>query len=217
MKILVAIILLVLTTGCAKEKSETNPIPDEVAHKKGYIKYLTPPENFKAVNGWITAIHDKNSNEPSQIEIDYVRLYARFNNSDTLLDTNEYNDGVAEGGLYMRQPWFGVNDNTPIPYEFVNNNYLLLKTSTKPDNVWHVWNKKWPRATVPPNAERCWLEVKCRITGSALIQLGIDFWREPTSEWAGWNVNNIESGVSDWYYTKDEWLILNYAMPDDSK
>lgn len=214
MKILIALMFLVLTLGCAKEESETSPIPDEVAHKKGYIKYLTPPNNFKAVTGWINAIHDRNSNEPSQIEMDYIRLYARVNDSDVLLHSNEYKDGIAEGGLYMRNPWFGNDDDKPIPYEYVNNEALLLRTSTKPDNVWHVWNKIWPRVEVPMGAERCWLEVRCRITGPALIQIGIDFWREPDSEYAGWNVNNIESGVSDWYYTSGEWLILNYAKPD---
>jgi len=214
MKIIIFLLLLpFLLISCIKEQPENNIIPEEVAHKKGYIKYLTPPNNFKAVTGWITAIHNRTSSEASYIEIDYIRLYGRINGSDFLVSSNDYKDNIAEGGLCMRQPWFGSNDNTPIPYEFLNNDYLVLRTSSKPDNVWHIWNKQWPRAEVPSNIERCWLEVRCKITGSALIQLGMDYWREPTSEWAGYNVNNIESGVSDWYYKSDEWLILNYAKP----
>lgn len=217
MKNLVFILIIPFLLSCIKDTPNDNQqnsiIPDEVAHKEGYIKYLTPPNNFKAVTGWITAIHDKTSTEASYIEIDYIRLYARVNSSDVLLSANEYSDQVAEGALFMRHPWFGNNDNTSIPYEFSNNDNLLLKTSSKPDNVWHVWNKQWPRAEVPSNIERCWLEVRCKITGSAFIQLGIDYWREPTSEYAGYNVNNTESGVSDWYFKSNEWAILNYAKP----
>ncbi|NLH51469.1 MAG: hypothetical protein GX459_01330 [Bacteroidales bacterium] len=211
------LLIFPIVLGCMKDYSDddyqSDIIPDEVAHKKGYIQYLTPPNNFKAVTGWITAIHDKRSPEDSWIEIDYIRIYARFNGSDKLLSKNEYNDGIAEGGLFMRQPWFGSNYNIPIPYEFSSSGCLILRTSSKPDNVWHVWNKQWPRAVVPPNIERCWLEVKCRITGSALIQLGLDYWREPTSFYAGYNVNNIEAGVSDWYFKSGEWVILDFAKP----
>jgi hypothetical protein len=215
MKNFIYLLLIPLLFSCIKDNPNGNLqnsiIPNEVAHKKGYIKYLTPPNNFRAVTGWITAIHDKTSSNPSYIEVDYIRVYAIINDSNILLSSNEYKDNIAEGGLFLRQPWFGSNDNATIPYEFSNNDYLVLRTSSKPDNVWHVWNKQWPRAEVPSNIERCWLEVRCKITGSALIQLGMDYWREPTSEWAGYNVNNIESGVSDWYYKSNEWVILNYA------
>jgi hypothetical protein len=217
MKNLIFILIIPFLLSCIKDSPEENQqnsiIPNEVAHKKGYIKYLIPPNNFRAVTGWITAIHDKTSTEVSYIEIDYIRLYTRINGTDVLLSTNEYKDKVAEGGLFMRQPWFGDNGNTPIPYEFSDNDNLLIRTSSKPNNVWHVWNKQWPRVEVPSNIERCWLEVRCKITGSALIQLGIDYWKEPTSEYAGYNVNNIESGVSDWHFKSNEWISLNYAKP----
>lgn len=213
MKKFIYLLLTPLLFSCTEDYPRNSIIPNEVAHKKGYINYLTPPNNFRAVKGMITAIHDKTNSGSSYIEMDYIRIYARINGSDILLSSNEYDDDIAEGGLFMRQPWFGTNDNEPIPYEFSNNDYLVLRTSSKPDNVWHVWNKKWPRAEVPSNTERCWLEIRCKITGSALIQIGIDYWREPTSEWAGYNVNNIESGVSDWYFKSNEWAILNYAKP----
>jgi hypothetical protein len=217
MKKIVSLLLFTFLLSCMKDYSEDvsqqDIIPNEVAHKKGYINHLTPPNNFKAVIGWITAIHDKRLNNSSFIEIDYIRLFARINGSDVLLSTNEYKDGNAEGGLFTRIPWFGSNDNTSIPLEFSSSDYLVLRTSSKPDNVWHVWNKQWPRVSVPSNIDRCWLEVRCKITGSALIQLGIDYWKEPTSEYAGYNVNNIEAGVSDWYYKSDEWVILTFAKP----
>ena len=53
---------------------------------------------------------------------------------------------------------------------------------------------------MPSNFERCWLEVRCKITGSAIIQIGLGYWKEAISEYAGYNVNSIEAGVSDWYY-----------------
>ncbi|MFA5971699.1 MAG: hypothetical protein WC780_05045 [Lentimicrobiaceae bacterium] len=215
MKIFLPLLLLLTTLliSCIDKEVNDGIIPPEVAHKDGYIKHLTPPDNFKSVTGWITAIHDRKSTKQSFIEIDYIRLYARVNGADVLLNSNEYNDSKAEGGLFKRDPWFGDNNNTPIPYEFTNNDNLVLRTSTKPDNVWHVWNKVWPRVDVPANAERCWLEVKCKITGSALIQLGIDYWKDGTCLYAGYNVNNTEAGVSDWYYKEGEWHIVTFAKP----
>jgi len=205
-------IAAILSCDNKNENGDSN-IPSEVAHKKGYIKYLTPPNNFKSVVGWITAIHDRSNTQQSYIEIDYIRLYARVNGTDVLLKSDEYNDNQAEGGLFKRDPWFGDNDNLPIPYEFSNAENLLLRTSTKPDNVWHVWNKG-TRVDVPANTERCWLEVRYKITGSALIQIGIDFWKDATCSYGGYNVNNTEAGVSDWYYEKDNWHVITFAKPN---
>ncbi|RPH33345.1 MAG: hypothetical protein EHM93_05185 [Bacteroidales bacterium] len=214
MKIFFKLIFIVIVIGCNKENKETSDIiPLEAVPKTAYITYLTPPNNFKSVIGWITAIHDRRTTQPSFIEIDYLRLYARVNGVDILLNSDEYNDNKAEGGLFLRNPWFGENNNNPILYEYRNSENLILRTSIKPDNVWHVWNNKWPRVNVPVNTERCWLEVKCKITGSALIQIGIDFWRDSTSLWAGYHVNNIEAGVSNWYYEQGVWHIIAFAKP----
>lgn len=212
MKYFLSILIIVLLVSCNNE-TETGNIPSEVAHKKGYINYLTPPNNFKSVVGWITAIHDRRHSQPSYIEVDYLRLYARVDGVDVLLNSNEYNDNQAEGGLFMRNPWFGNNNDIQIPYEFSNSENLLLRTSIMPDNVWHVWNKKWPRINVPTNVERCWFEVKCKITGSAFIQIGIDFWKNDTCDYDGPNINNIEAGVSDWYYDQGDWHIITFAKP----
>lgn len=213
MKKLIFPLLVILMLGCFKDPPNQNTeiIPPEVGHRSGYVKYLTPPNNYPFVLGWITAIHDKRSTLASYIELDYIRLYARVNGTDVLINSDEYNDNTAEGGLYKRVPWFGENYNTPIPYEYSNSENLVLRTSTFPDNVWHVYNRRSPRVVPPANVERCWVEVRCKITGPALIQIGIDYWIDGTSGWNGDGVNNTEAGVSDWYYNQNEWHIMTFG------
>lgn len=197
-------------SGCQKQ-DEVSIIPDEVAHKTGYVNYSSPPKDFKSITGWITAIDDRFEDSESLIEIDFIRLYCNINGIDSLIGSNEYNDEIAEGGLFTRNPWFGSNTSTAIPYEFSEDGCLVLRTSSESDFVWHIWNKSWPRIDVPTDSESCWLEVKCRISGSALIQIGIDYWRNGTCEYAGYNINNVEAGVSDWYYNQNEWLVLTFG------
>ncbi len=85
-----------------------------------------------------------------------------------------------------------------------------MRTSDASDRGWHTGGE---RAVVPENAERCFAEARVRINGPAWFQMGIDYWIDQTSGWAGYNVNNTEGAVSDWYYGTTDWIVVSVAKP----
>ena len=44
-----------------------------------------------------------------------------------------------------------------------------------------------------------------RISPGALLQMGMDYWRDATVPWAGSDGNNHEAGASNWYLPSAEW------------
>jgi len=148
------------------------------------------------INGWVQVLHDNNYDEQSEIEVDYIRLYASIGTEDTLLSFDEYNTPSAtfnDGGLYLRYPFFPPGDYPPDPMPAsVSTGYLIFHPSSVRNKVWHFWNSAWPRAKTNPLYTSYWFEVKYRITGKACIQIGMDF--RDNSE------KITEAGVSDWEF-----------------
>jgi hypothetical protein len=77
---------------------------------------------------------------------------------------------------------------------------LNLRIGRVPLRIYHGWTE--PRLVLDP-AQRYRLEVEAKITGSARLQFGIDYWRDAKSDYAGWDAacvhsTNCEGWVSDW-------------------
>ena len=155
-----------------------------------------PDSKQTQVSGWVQVLNDNNYTEQSKIEVDYIKLYARTETKDILLDSTEYFsfDQANDGGLYMRYPFFpiGYDDSHDSMPAIVTNGYLIFNPSSERNKVWHFWNPKYPRARTNPNYTSYWFEIKYRITGKACIQVGIDFR----------DINNItkEGAVSNWNF-----------------
>ncbi len=186
-------------------------IPPEVPHKEGYVTYLLPPDGFTAGLAWMQAIHDTNRPGPSTVEVDWMRFYCIVNGDDVLLASDEYDNSKIGGGLYTPFPEFSYYGDIPAQFN-LSKRHAVLTISEQPYYLWHWWNFLWPRASIPVDAERCFMEARVRIQGPAMVQAGLDYWREPDSEWDGTNVNNIEAGVSDWFFESDGWHLISIAL-----
>lgn len=185
-------------------------VPSDGIHPTGYLRLTKPPEDFNSMLSMWHAVQAEGSSEPSKIEVDYIRVYAHVAGRDSLLDSDEYDDMVGDGGLYLRHPsWFYNDDHTSLPCEFdMVNGYLVLRPSDYPDRVFHWWNSYHPaedvwRVTIPDGATNCWAETRIRITGPAYVQGGIDYWRSPTAPYGGVEVNNREACMSNWTCSAD--------------
>ncbi len=187
-------------------------VPGDVAFEKGYVKNLTPPGGFESGLAWMQTIHDTRKQGESKVEVDWLRYYSKVDGKDILLLEDNYDSEVC-GGLWKRVPWFGNVlglFQTGGSDEFsgkLENGILVIYPAQHSDRVWHWWNCK--RAVIPDNTEKVWMEAKVRITGPALIQTGMDFWKNPEAGYMGTNVNNVEAGVSDWYFSDPEWQIIS--------
>jgi hypothetical protein len=179
-------------------------IPEEVSYKSGYVNPLSAPAEFTSAMLWGIAIADTRvpSYESSSVEIAHTQLKCRANGKNYVLNDD---DGNVRGGLYRRQPWFGTDLHEPMPIEHdIANHAVILPVGKRPDRVWHFWAAS-PRAALPSGTlEGCEVTVRARISAGALLQIGMDYWRNTTVGY-GPGGNNHEAGASNWYLPSERW------------
>lgn len=179
-------------------------VPEEVSYKAGYVNPVAPPRDFKSALLWGIAIADTRvpGYESAKVEIASTQLTCRVDGKDLILNDDL---GNVRGGLYRRDPWFGIDQHEPMPVTHdVSNNAVMLEVGQRPDRVWHFWSPS-PRAALPSgNLEGCTVKARVKISPGALLQMGMDYWRTPTIAF-GPGGNNHEAGASNWYFPSDQW------------
>lgn len=186
---------------------ENDPrVPDDVGWKGGYVNAIPPPWPFHSVLLWGIAIADTRvaGYQSAQIEIASTRLSCRIDGKEVVLTDDA---GEIRGGLYLRHPWFGsANSHDPLPLAYDSEHHtVILHVGQRTDRVWHFWPPS-PRPAIPPGKlEGCTVKARVRITPGALLQMGMDYWRDPTVPWSGSDGNNHEAGASNWYLSSTGW------------
>lgn len=179
-------------------------IPDEASYKAGYVNPVPAPAGFSSVMLWGIAIADTRvpDYESATVEIASTRLTCRADGKDVVLNDDT---GNVRGGLYSRNPWFGDNHAEPMPFVYDRpNRAVVLRVGQRPDRVWHFWSAS-PRAALPSgDLEGCTVKARVRISPGALLQMGMDYWRNPIVGY-GLGGNNHEAGASKWYFPSDQW------------
>jgi hypothetical protein len=146
--------------------------------------------------------------ERALVEISHTQLTCRVSGKDILLNNDQ---GTVRGGLYRRHPWFGTDQHDPIPLAYSSDRrVVILKVGTHTDRVWHVWAAS-PRTGIPAgHLEGCTVNIRARISPGALLQVGFDYWRNPTVEYESGG-NNHEAGASDWYFPSRKWQETKFS------
>jgi hypothetical protein len=200
----VATVLLICLLPVARNDPR---IPAEVRYKSGYVNRVPKPAEFNSAMLWGIAIADTRvpGHEQAQVEIAGTQLSCRAsgeNKEDEYIALND-DRGNIRGGLYRRNPWFGTDAHDPIPLAY-SRDTVILRVGTRPDRVWHFWAAS-PRTALPAgNLEGCTVKVRAKISRGALLQVGMDYWRNPTVGY-GRGGNNHEAGASNWYFPSDQW------------
>jgi hypothetical protein len=179
-------------------------LPHEVLHKTGYVNSSGRPEGFHAVMLWGIAIADARVEgyESAQVEISSLQLTCRADgrNYELIHDV-----GRMHGGLYQRTPWF--QGNKPEPMTMIVDKAagtVTLPVGQRADRIWHFWSAS-ARPVLPSGTlDGCTVKVRARISPGALLQVGMDYWRDATVPFASGG-NNHEAGASDWYFPSDQW------------
>lgn len=214
-----AIVFLLCIFSVAQTYS---PIPAEVLHKTGYANPIPKPADFTSAMLWGIAIADTRlpGYKKARIEISRAQLTCRVDGKDVVLNDD---NGEVRGGLYRRQPWFGTDEHDLMPMEHsdiptshkdggekwgtpgkTSARLVVLRIGSRPDRVWHFWAAS-PRAAIPSgHLDGCTIKIHARISKGALLQIGFDYWRDPTTSY-GSGGNNHEDGASDWYFPSDKW------------
>jgi hypothetical protein len=197
-------VLLLLAISAACLSQTASRVPPEVKFKSGYVNSFPKPPDFTSVMLWGIAIADTRVSgfEKAQVEIMETRLSCRVDGKDVILNDDR---GKVRGGLYRRIPWFGTDAHMALPLAYSHDERAAaLRVGEQPDRVWHFWTAS-PRMMLPPgHLEGCTVKVHARISSGALLQVGMDYWRNSTVGY-GAGGNNHEAGASDWYFPSSDW------------
>ena len=202
-------IFAVLTLCLATDQAIDGRIPSEVLHKVAYVNPTPPPLYFNSALLWGIAIADIRvpGFENADVKVAWTQLSCS-SSSKTVILNDDY--GEVHGGLYRRFPWFGTDRHEPMPIihsldtSFQPKKVSVLRVGQRPDRVWHFWSAS-PRAQLPSGKlDGCTAKARVWISKGALLQIGMDYWRNATTPY-GSGGNNHEAGVSDWYFPSDTW------------
>ena len=178
-------------------------VPEEVSYKAGYVNSDPPPAGFSSVLLWGIAIADTRvpGYESASVEIARTQLTCLANGKEIVLSDDA---GQVRGGLYRRNPWFGSAEHDPLPMTYDDaSQAVVLRVGQRIDRVWHFWSAS-PRPALPAGKlEGCTVKALVKIAAGALLQMGMDYWRNPTVPYAPGN--NHEAGASNWYFPSDRW------------
>lgn len=178
-------------------------VPEEVSYKAGYVNPNRAPPGFNSAMLWGIAIADTRASDykSAAVEIASTQLTCRVDGREAVLIEDL---GKVRGGLYQREPWFAGNRAEPIPLSFgPAESAVVLQVGQRPDRVWHFWSAS-PRPVIPAGKfEGCTVKARVKISDGALLQMGMDYWRNATIPYAPGN--NHEAGASNWYFASDRW------------
>jgi hypothetical protein len=178
-------------------------VPEEASYKAGYVNSVPAPKGFSSVLLWGIAIADTRVSgyASATIEVAWTQLSCRADGREVALNDDR---GALRGGLYRRNPWFGINDHEPLPMAIdLPNHAVILRVGQRPDKVWHFWPSS-PRQTLPAgHLEGCTVKALVKISRGALLQMGMDYWRNPTIEYRPGDSH--EAGASNWYFPSERW------------
>lgn len=161
---------------------------------------LVQPSNWNSLTPWGEAINTTSSE--GYVEIRSWEMTCEVNgNSETVVSGLEN----LEAGLFLTDPWYDEDENTPIVPETTEEGFRMPVTE---ERVTHWWLSS-PRPEVE-DAENCNLTVKVKISSGVLVSVGGDWWIDSTSGWDGEGVNNQFMGRSDWYSNGDGWQTIKF-------
>jgi hypothetical protein len=179
-------------------------VPEEASYKAGYVNSTPAPEGFSSVLLWGIAIADTRvaGYAGATIEVAWTQLSCRADGREIVLNDDR---GSVRGGLYRRNPWFGSDEHEPMPLlRDAAGGAVVLRVGQRPDRVWHFWPTS-PRAALPAGRlEGCTVKARVKVSPGALLQMGMDYWRNPTVGY-GAGGNNHEAGASNWYFPSERW------------
>ncbi len=192
-------------------------VPAEMAITRHYVKHQLPPEGFSHAIPWMQALYTGENNDTAKIEVDYLKLYAVDERGEDVLLVDEYFYPVSstmvfdKGRLFKRYPYFFDEKkyNFPMRVNTGSKGVITFYPHEYKQWVYHWWGSK--RKPINDSTKYLRLEAMVKITGKAVVQAGIDFWRGENYAYDGLNANNIEAGASDLYFPSDQWQIISFT------
>lgn len=236
--IVIAVITIVVTrltlfipksVDCREPVQWTDTAPHGAIWTEETIHWDHVPAGYTTMVGWINAAtsipcFDKTAPRP-EVEIRQISIIGLDQDGNEVtretVDPRDANGFV--GRIFPRIPhWFGETegeDDATIALR--GEDGVLLDIGTAPLRVYHAWTN--PRLPLQPELRYIVL-VEAKISSTARLQLGLDYWRDGSGDYSGWDPNcvtsaNCEGFVSDWFGdTNGEFRLFQApAYPNSAK
>jgi hypothetical protein len=183
-------------------------VPHGALWKKATILHASAPEGYNAAVAWInvaTVFPCRDIQDPALIEIRSIKIIEQKTAAEEVIfekifETDEHQGW--DGALFKRQPyWFGPGEGKIGGVGIFTTGGLVVNARQIPQNIYHGWTN--PRVLVNREVQQV-VEMEVRITGSARMQIGMDYWRDLDSDYNGYDPNcqasnNCEAWIGDWY------------------
>ncbi len=193
-------------------------IPHGALWKRETIRQAKAPEGYHAAVAWInvaTVFPCREINDPALVEIRSVRILEQGIDGERVIFEKVFDQEERlnwDGALFQRQPyWFGPGEGKIGSVGIFTTSGLVVNARQIPQNIYHGWTD--PRVVINREA-RQFVEMEVRITGSARLQMGMDYWKDIQSDYNGYDPNcqasnNCEAWIGDWQGdTKGEFVTI---------
>lgn len=189
--------------------------PKEQWPNKRYAQtiYASPPKGYEkgSVIGWVIAVNSGFGD--GSVLLKSLRVYGTDPQGNRHLITDKLicgtctnPDDVVWGYHMPRSDWRDPGKwNLPsngTAFDLLENGVVKIPTSENPEDLYHLWNTQWPRASVTLG----WVyEVEAEVLpqGAGMIQIGMDFWNRPDGG------SNVEAAISNWQCATSDWVVLS--------
>lgn len=172
-----------------------DPIPPDVPGdlRQASIVHSLPPPTHPYPGGWVHALHDSRlGGSNSSVEVDYMVLYAVVDGTEAPLvgmEMPEPYNGIRWAQTALRSPWY--TDVRPETWTAASATWTF-QPGSNPMRLWHWGTDR--ASSIPAGATHLVMKVGLRVTGPALVLVGVDDW---TALSGG---TSVHAGISGWYF-----------------
>lgn len=197
-------------------------VPFGAQHSKETVWRKTAPEDFHAVLALMQVVSvapcDLQADQEAKLSIRAIRLIERdpkTGNESVVSEVRNFSDQQGEfrfdGELYSRIPtWYSGASSKPTTQLSKEDKVLTIDLGKSPKKIFHGWTD--PKVATKPGMNYL-VEMEVKISGSARLQMGIDYWREIESSYNEFDQsceksNNCEGSLSNWFGPTDGWQTI---------
>lgn len=195
-------------------------VPFGAQHQKEVIWRGTAPEGFHSVLALMQVVTIAPcSGQKGEIAIRAIRLIERNPSTGNEMVASEVTDfsdlaGKTQfkGELFSRFPtWYSGGSSQPNENTLKHDGReLVINVAEAPTQIYHGWTE--PQVSAKPGMNYL-VEMEVKISGSARLQMGIDYWRKAGLKFNGWDgtcqkSNNCEGYLSNWYGPTDDYQTI---------
>ncbi|WMT72951.1 hypothetical protein [Bradyrhizobium sp. Ash2021] len=173
-----------------------------------------PPSGWSALSAWAqvyqqagAAVSPNNANDTVQVQ-DFT-TYVHLTNGTWVKVQDQAQVGIS-GGHYVAD--FSTDAHTALTMQKLSDGSVSMDAPPSGYN-----DHFWPTARgtfTPGTVDGVFIEAQMKTNdpnANLVAQIGADWWRSSTAQYAGLNVNNTAAGLNNWIKLTTEWKTLYYT------